>query len=649
LSLLTIENITKSYFHRTVLDHVSLRIQEGDRLGFIGPNGAGKTTLFKIINGKENPETGQIIKPGNVIIGYLTQHIDDASGFDSTALRNKELEDLEYQMHKLEVSMGNFTDHQSIEYRTITTNYAALTSKYESLDGYSYERNMKETLQGLGLAQDALSRPLSSLSGGEMMRVALARILLTRPDILLLDEPTNHLDVNAMEWLEEYLDKFKGAMILISHDRYFLDKVTNQTAELDGGKLSIRPGNYTKYMNQKTIELDFAKKELLRIEKELERQTQVKQTMLSHRNMSGYHAREKVVAKLSDELFSAKTNATHSLSRKMNFKLLPREQTGDQKRVLIDADHLSKAFDERMIFRDVTFQLRACDKVVLVGPNGCGKSTLLSLILGKISEFSGTVRLCSQFRYAHMGQHVLFEQEDNTPLDELLSRSECSEGQARSVLARFGFKDVDCFKAIHVLSGGERSRLYLACLLQEMPDVLFLDEPTNHLDIPSREILENALTDFNGAIFAVSHDRYFIDKCAEKVWGFINGTLETFDSYEQYRMFEKKSKASNTSFDSVAVISPNDDSIEYDKDTNESQSPSKLRQSKANERRLTAQKRDRIRSCEQLISVYEQEKSSLEESFGADTTPTEYQHYANLLVSIDQVYEEYMQLQECEE
>lgn len=645
MSLLTIENITKSYFHRTVLDHVSLRIQEGDRLGFIGSNGAGKTTLFKIISGQEKAEQGQIIKPGNVIIGYLSQHIDDSSGMEFNPLRNKELEELEHQIHKLETQMGLFDDHQSIEYRTITTNYAALTAKFESLDGYSYERNMKETLQGLGLVQDALSRPLSSLSGGEKMRVALARILLIRPDILLLDEPTNHLDVNAMEWLEDYLSRFKGAMILISHDRYFLDKVTNQTAELDGGKLSIRPGNYTKYMNQKEIELDFAKKELIRIEKELERQTQVKQTMLSHRNMSGYHAREKVVAKLSDELFQAKSNTNHSLSKKMNFKLLPKEQIGDPKRVLIEADQLSKAFDGHLIFSDVSFQLRACDKAILVGPNGCGKSTLLSLILGKISDFEGTVRLCSQFRYAHMGQHVLFENEDKTPLEELFSRTECSEGQARSILARFGFLDVDCFKKIHVLSGGERSRLYLACLLQEMPDVLFLDEPTNHLDIPSREILENALSDFKGAIFAVSHDRYFIDKCAQKIWGFMNGSLQEFASYEQYRTIEKKNRSSSSTPQDGST-NPGENQKDPDKEIGETSSPLKLRQNKAEERRQTAQRRDQIRMFEQQITAFEEEKSALEAAFGAGSSPEEYQHYANLLVLIEKTYESYMELQE---
>jgi len=646
LSLLSIENITKSYFHRTVLDNVSLRVQEGDRLGFIGSNGAGKTTLFKIITGQENPEHGQVVKPANVIIGYLSQHIDDSPGLESNALRNRELEELEQQMHRLETQMGQFEDHQGIAYRTITMDYARLTSKFESLDGYAYERNMKETLQGLGLAQDALGRPLGSLSGGEKMRVALARILLIRPDILLLDEPTNHLDISAMEWLEDYLSKFKGAMILISHDRYFLDKVTNQTAELDGGMLSIRPGNYTKYMAQRQIELDFAKKELGRIEKELDRQTQVKQTMLSHRNMSGYHAREKVVAKLSDQLIQARSAANHSLSKKMNFKLLPKEMAGDPKRVLIEADRLGKAFDGHLVFSDVSFRLRACDKVVLVGPNGCGKSTLLSLILGKIPDFEGTVHLNSQFRYAHMGQHVLFDDEEKTPLDEMLSRADQTEGQARSILARFGFQEVDCFKKIQVLSGGERSRLYLACLLQEIPDVLFLDEPTNHLDIPSREILENALLDFTGAIFAVSHDRYFIDRCAGKVWGFFNDTLQEFDSYEQYRLFEKKGKLLSPGARDP-VLPPSCDVPEEDgKGACYAQSPARLRQNKAEERRQTAQRRDQIRGIEQQITAYETEKSTLEAAFEPGTSPGDYQRYANLLVLIEHAYESYMKLQD---
>ena len=648
MSLLTIENITKSFFHRTILDHVSLRIQEGDRLGLIGPNGAGKTTLFKIITGQESPESGQVIKPGNVIIGYLSQHIDDATGMDSSALRSRELEELERSIHRLEAQMGHFDDHGSIAYREITKEYTHLTAKYESLDGYAFERNMKETLQGLGLAADALTRPFSSLSGGEKMRVALARILLTHPDILLLDEPTNHLDVSAMEWMEDYLSRFKGAMILISHDRYFLDKVTNQTAELDGGILSVRPGNYTKYMEQKAIEQDFARKELSRIEKELEHQTQVKQTMLSHRNMSGYHCREKVVEKLADQLIEARSTLHHSQLKKMNFKLLPKAPAGDPKRVLIEADRVGKAFDGHVIFSEVSFHFCANDKVVLVGPNGCGKSTLLSLLLGKFDEFDGTVRLSSQFRYAHMGQHVQFDDEEKTVLEELLSTVGCAQGEARSILARFGFLDVDCFKKIAVLSGGERSRLYLACLLQEMPDVLFLDEPTNHLDIPSREILENALSDFGGAIFTISHDRYFIERCARKVWGFMDGSMQEFESYDRYRLAGRKSRP-------VPCLSPESPAGSGEHPLDDagspddiSQSPAKVRQNKAEERRKTAQRREQIRFLEQQISGFETEKTALEASFEANTSPDEYRRYASLLGMIEKAYESYMELQEDE-
>lgn len=646
MSLLTIENISKSYFHRLVLDRVSLRIQEGDRLGLIGPNGAGKTTLFRIITGLEKAESGQVIKPGNVIIGYLSQNADDSSASGSTALRNKELDDIDNRLRVLEHDMGLHPDHLGSEYLAVTSEYARLTAKFESLDGYSYERNMKETLQGLGLAQDALTRPMSSLSGGEKMRVALARILLMHPDILLLDEPTNHLDVSAMEWMEDYLSRFKGAMILISHDRYFLDKVTNQTARLDGGDLAVRPGNYSKFMSQMEIEQDFAKKEQARIAKELERQIQVKQTMLSHRNMSGYHSREKVVAKLSDELFLAKSNAGHSSAKKMNFKLLPKELAGDPKRVLIEADHLTKSFDDRAIFSDVSFQFLACDKTFLVGPNGCGKSTLLSLLLGKIADFDGVVHINSHVRFAHMGQHVSFGNEEQTPLDEIMSNGGCSEGQARSLLAMFGFQDVDCFKKISVLSGGERSRLYLACLLQEMPDVLFLDEPTNHLDIPSREILENALSDFNGAILAVSHDRYFIEKCAHKILGFIGGTLKEFDSYGHFRSAEKAADlVPGTKWEKNQAGCSSDHAEQSDVSST-NMTPQKLRQNKAKERQVVAQSRENIRRQEQLINSYEEEKAALEATIGADTTPMEYKHYAEILVLIEQAYETYMKLQD---
>ncbi len=637
MSLLTIQDVSKSYFSRVILDQVSFQLDRGERLALIGCNGAGKTTLLRLITGLEKPDSGSIHFPAQIIPGYLTQHFEDDAAEDSDPLGNRELSRLEDGLREMEAQMAGWPASAGAAdapaHKALLRRYDEWTARFEALGGYDFRHRMLEMLAGLGLSGDVLERPLSTLSGGERMRVALARLLLKSPDLLLLDEPTNHMDLAAMEWLEDYLRKFKGTVLLISHDRTFIDRTATAVAELAEGHIRIRPGNYTRFMELEAAEQLTLGREMKKLARELDHQREVTQTMLSHRNMSGYHAREKVVAKLSGQLSDISARARR-INQKLNFSFLPGSQEGDPERVLLETRDLAAGYDEKTLFSQVSLTLRNGMKACLCGPNGCGKTTLLAVLLGRISQFEGQIRLSDKAVFGHMGQHVNFDDENRTVLDEMMSRAELDEGLARNLLARYGFREVDVFKTLSVLSGGERSRLYLGCLLLEKPDMLFLDEPTNHLDIHSREILEQALVDFPGAILSVSHDRYFIERCSSTILGFINGQVLPFDSFEKYRQAGR----------SAGMAKP--DTIDKKADQAAVGPAAATRLNRAGERREAALHKEKVRRLEQEIATLEQEKSSLESAFSERTDPEDYQRYAQVLADLDQRYNLYVEFDE---
>lgn len=640
MPLLSVQQVSKTYHSRKLLDRISFTVDAGDRIALIGSNGAGKTTLFRMIEGKVPPDDGSIIHHSRVIIGYLAQNLEDQD-VSGSALKSREITSLEQEMAQLE---NQLADPSRSDTQILLGRYAQVTARYEALGGYDFEQRMREVLAGLGLTAEDLSRPLTSLSGGERMRVSLARLIVQRPDLLLLDEPTNHLDTQAMEWLEEYLQKYSGAVLLISHDRYFIDRTASTVIELENGQIKSYKGNYSAYMLQKEQFLNDQRQLVSQLEKEVERQEGVTQTMLSHRKMSSYHAREKVVAKLSDRLAEERRKLSGGPMR-MSFSFVPEKRDGDPDKILMEARKVGKAYPGcEPLFKDVSFHIKASDKLVLVGPNGCGKTTLLSILLGKVAEFDGDVLISSSAECGYMGQFIPFADEERTVLDELFERSDLTETQARNLLARFGFREIDVFKKISVLSGGERSRLYLCCLLQESPDMLFLDEPTNHLDIQSREILEKALAEYTGAILAVSHDRYFIEKVSHGILGFIGTSVSRFDSFSQFRSAERTASALPKANDrptkadvkSTTHIDPEDTGVQA-KGVN-----------RAKERREAAMRKERIRSLEKEIADLENEQKSLEEGFSKDTRPEEYAVYASNTEKLQAFYDEYIALSESE-
>ncbi|MBR3032701.1 MAG: ABC-F family ATP-binding cassette domain-containing protein [Clostridiales bacterium] len=644
MPLISVNKVSKSYHSRLLLDHVSFSIERGDKIALIGNNGTGKSTLFKMIRGDVKPDEGEILHHGTAIAGYLTQNMEELD-MGGNILASEELQNIEDKMRDAEFRLATA---DAAESQSLLRTYEQLTSRFESLGGYDYEPRMKAALAGLGLSDIDYTRDISSFSGGEKMRICLARLIVSRPDILLLDEPTNHLDTDALEWLEGFIRSYGGAVLLISHDRYFIDRTVSKVFELENSTITAYRGNYSDYKEQKRHFLEDQERLVANLEKELVRQEGVTQTMLSHRNISGYHAREKVVEKLSDRLAQERSKLK-SGAMHMSFKLMPEVRSGDPDKKLLEARHLGKTFpDGKVLFEDVNFEIKASDKMFLVGPNGCGKTTMLSLLLGKVSDFDGDVLVSGSSRIGYMGQFVPFEDETKTILGELMDRSELTETAARSLLARFGFRDIDVYKQITVLSGGERSRLFLCCLLEEKPELLFLDEPTNHLDIESREVLEDALAEYNGAILAVSHDRYFIEKCQSRILGFFGSRVALLDKYEHYRK-KYRAFAEDEEAKRSAALS---EQRRADKERREAEkaasSDTSSRQpvvNRAKERKEIAKRKERIRYLEKTIAELEEEQKSLESSFGKDTSPEEYEKYSKNSEQLEAMYAEYMELE----
>ena len=635
MPLLTLNNITMNYGQRRILDGVSFRVNKGDRIAFIGDNGAGKSTLFKIIKGVLAPDDGEVILHGNTIAGYLSQNMDEQDLSGST-LKPSKLIDLELKIDEVTAKISHASE-RSEDTTDLINELSSLQSRYESAGGYDYEYRLKDALAGLGLNDIHGREDYSDLSGGEKMRVCLARLIVDRPDILLLDEPTNHLDMEAVEWLEKFLASYGGAVFVITHDRHFIDQVATKVIELDGGHITEYKGGYTDYKEQKE---HFIKSQSLvtkALEEELAHQLDVKQTMLSHPNISGYHQREKMVAKLEDKLEEARSKLPSGYA-KMSFTAQPLERTGRSDRIIIQAKDLEMRFEDSdtNLFDALTFEITADEKLFLAGPNGCGKTTLLKLLSGhageKLKGSSGTALFGSAQSMGYMEQFVPFDDEEISCFDELVSRSDIGTTEARSLLARFGFKGDDAFKKISMLSGGERSRLYLCCLLRENPDILFLDEPTNHLDINSREILEDAIKEYSGAVVCVSHDRFFIDKCADKVLGFKDKKAALYDSYYFYR------KAVLADQSAPAVV-------ETVKQENENTVRSANR---AQERKEAAKRRQRIADIEKETTKLEAEQKELEAKFGGSCSEDDVKRYGEISELLSKLYDEYFELNEEE-
>ncbi len=531
-----LNDIHKYYGTNHILKGVSLEIYEDSVVGLIGKNGAGKTTLFKVISGTENYEKGELILAKNRRIGVLDQIPEYERGTTVYQVIDSAFDDI----YELRENLKSLTKQMAqSDSPSLVKRYGSIQQEYEMRGGYTIEVSINRVCNGIGIDKGMQERLFSELSGGEKTRVNLARIILTDANILLLDEPTNHLDINAVEWLEDYLNTFEGTVVAISHDRYFLDRISEKIVEIEDGIAISYEGNYSKYSilkEQRRIEqLSHYEQEIKKI-KQLENAVKRMHDWANRADNPKLHKRafgmEKRLEKMQENA-TTKPKTERKLSKAFKSGLF----SGTE---VLSLKGIQKSFDDRLIIEDVNLLLVKGDRLALLGNNGTGKTTLLKIIQGEIAPDAGNVRIGPSVKTAYLPQIVIFDQPELTILETVRRELIIDEGKARNLLAGFLFTGEDVFKTVESLSGGERSRLKLCLLMQSGVNLLILDEPTNHLDISSREWIEEVLEDFEGSILFVSHDRYFIRKFAKKVCELEDGKLYSFDGdYEDYRAWKR--------------------------------------------------------------------------------------------------------------
>ena len=533
--LLNAKDLKKEFSDITLFDNVSFNVDTSDKIGFVGINGAGKSTLFKIITGQEKYDGGELYKSKELKIGYLDQYAcneSDKTVYEEILSVFKEIIDIENELLKIQgdIEIGN-GDAEMLSLRQ-----TRLNEEYERLGGFYYKSRAKSALMGLGFSEDEFDLSVTELSGGQKTRVSLTKILLSDSNLLLLDEPTNHLDIKAVEWLEEFLMNFKGAVIIVSHDRYFLDKVTNKTFELDSGKLYCQNGNYSFYKKQRDIEKLTEERKYENTVKEIERLEGIVEQQRRwnrEKNIKTAESKLKVIDRLKEDLKKPDVTLSESV---FSFKAL--SGGGD---VALEAKNLSKRYDTKKLFENASLHIKRGEKVFLLGPNGCGKTTLLKILTGALKQDSGEYKIGANTHFGYYDQIQENLNMQNTVIDEIWDEyPKFTETKIRNALASFLFRGEDVFKEIKKLSGGERARVELCKLILKEVNLLIMDEPTNHMDIESKEALEKALQDFGATLLIVSHDRYFINKLADKIYYMDESGLTCYDG--DYEYFSQKLK-----------------------------------------------------------------------------------------------------------
>lgn len=553
--ILSCNNISKSFGTDVIIKSCSFNIEDHEKAAIVGINGAGKSTLLKIITGIEPADTGLVTLAKDKTLGYLSQQQNlnsDNTIYDELLSVKQYILDMEAQLRSIENQMKS-ADDTALE--TLMKKYSDLNHEFELNNGYAYKSEITGVLKGLGFAEEDFTLNVNTLSGGQKTRVALGRLLLSKPDIILLDEPTNHLDMESINWLENYLLNYSGAVLIVAHDRYFLDKIVSKIIELDNGNATVFSGNYTDYASKKAILRNMQLKEYLNQQREIKHQEEVITKLKQfnrEKSIKRAESREKMLNKMEF------VDKPEILNDKMDIKLEPNVISGND---VLTVDNLTKGFDGTVLFDNISFQIKRGERVALIGSNGTGKTTILKLINGIIPADSGSIYLGAKVNIGYYDQehHVL--DPDKTIFDEIRDAyPDLNNTQIRNTLAAFLFTNEDVFKYIKDLSGGERGRVSLAKLMLSNANFLILDEPTNHLDITSKEILENALNSYTGTVLFVSHDRYFINSTATRIIELANKTVVNYIGNYDYYLEKKdilgaKPITNNTSKSSSSAIS----------------------------------------------------------------------------------------------
>lgn len=553
--ILSCNNISKSFGTDVIIKSCSFNIEDHEKAAIVGINGAGKSTLLKIITGIEPADTGLVTLAKDKTLGYLSQQQNlnsDNTIYDELLSVKQYILDMEAQLRSIENQMKS-ADDTALE--TLMKKYSDLNHEFELNNGYAYKSEITGVLKGLGFAEEDFTLNVNTLSGGQKTRVALGRLLLSKPDIILLDEPTNHLDMESISWLENYLLNYSGAVLIVAHDRYFLDKIVSKIIELDNGNATVFSGNYTDYASKKAILRNMQLKEYLNQQREIKHQEEVITKLKQfnrEKSIKRAESREKMLNKMEF------VDKPEILNDKMDIKLEPNVISGNDD---LTVDNLTKGFDGTVLFDNISFQIKRGERVALIGSNGTGKTTILKLINGIIPADSGSIYLGAKVNIGYYDQehHVL--DPDKTIFDEIRDAyPDLNNTQIRNTLAAFLFTNEDVFKYIKDLSGGERGRVSLAKLMLSNANFLILDEPTNHLDITSKEILENALNSYTGTVLFVSHDRYFINSTATRIIELANKTVVNYIGNYDYYLEKKdilgaKPITNNTSKSSSSAIS----------------------------------------------------------------------------------------------
>lgn len=529
------KDIHKSYGVDIILDKVSFNLEDNQKAAIVGVNGAGKTTLFKILTGEISKDSGEIFMPKGTKVGYLAQNpvLEGTETIYNELLQVfRPILDMEQKLRDMEQKMSHISGTDLDEHMAL---YSKLQEEFEKLDGYSYKSRIKGILKGLGFTEDEYDNPINQLSGGQKTRVYLGRLLLTKPDILFLDEPTNHLDIESIQWLEDFLRGYEGAVLIISHDRYFMDRIVTKVIEIENKKSYVYEGNYSFYSHQKELNREIQLKQYENQQKEIKKQQEVIKTLRSfnrEKSIKRAESREKSLEKME------KLDKPENLPEKMRLRIEPKISSGND---VLCGENLSKSYDGVKIFENVSFDIKREDKVAIIGPNGVGKSTLFKMLMGQVSGDSGNIRIGANVNIGYYDQEQQNLHYEKTIFQEIADEyPTMTNGEIRSVLASFVFTGDDINKPISALSGGEKGRVALAKIMLSNANVLMLDEPTNHLDMFSKEILEDALNNYTGTIIYISHDRYFIEKTAQKIFELTPAGINVFLGNYSYYLEKKR-------------------------------------------------------------------------------------------------------------